>query len=235
MVARRAPRDDHFLAAHEHERVRVRAEGRRRSTAPAWREPYDAEELQRFDELAARADDAGVRFGFAISPGLDITYEVRRRPRGAAREAARRSPTRRRRGSCCCSTTSRCNPGSRRVQADLATWLLGALRAAAPDATLTVCPTEYVGMQPSPYLADLAAGLPPTVDVMWTGPTVCSPTITAADARARAAALGGRPPLVWDNYPGERRDDDRVAASRSVPRPRSRARRRHRAACCATR
>src|SRR4051812_9980923 len=41
-----------------------------------WRTPYDAEELQRFAELAAHSAAHGVRFGFAISPGLDIAYDA---------------------------------------------------------------------------------------------------------------------------------------------------------------
>src|SRR6185503_12213640 len=40
-----------------------------------WRVPYDSEERGRFRELAAHADRHGARFGFAISPGLDIDYE----------------------------------------------------------------------------------------------------------------------------------------------------------------
>src|SRR4029450_11600929 len=54
---------------------------------------------------------------------------------------------------------------------------------------------------PSPYLTTLAQELPPGVDVCWTGPTVCSPTITAADAHAWREAIGDRSLLLWDNYP----------------------------------
>jgi hypothetical protein len=36
---------------------------------------------------------------------------------------------------------------------------------------------------------------------MWTGPTVCSPRISVEDAKGWSSALGGRPPLVWDNFP----------------------------------
>src|SRR5262249_31862588 len=54
---------------------------------------------------------------------------------------------------------------------------------------------------PTAYLESLADELPPEVDVMWTGPTVCSPVIRAADARAWASSLAGRRPLLWDNYP----------------------------------
>ena len=56
-------------------------------------------------------------------------------------------------------------------------------------------------IRPTPYLEALAGALPLAVDVMWTGPTVCSPTVRAADARAWATALAGRRPILWDNYP----------------------------------
>ncbi len=88
-------------------------------------------------------------------------------------------------------------PGLAPRQAALVTWLYAALAGAA----LTMCPTEYVGTHPSPYLAELGSGMPPEVDVMWTGPTVCSPELRAGDARDWTRALGGRRVVVWDNYP----------------------------------
>ena len=39
-----------------------------------WREPYDDEESARFRELAAACTEGSARFGFALSPGLDIGY-----------------------------------------------------------------------------------------------------------------------------------------------------------------
>jgi hyaluronoglucosaminidase len=188
-----------FLAAHEMNAYAYAPKDDAKHRA-GWRDPYTAEELQRFKELAARADDVGVRFGFALSPGLDITYEA---------DADRAVLIAKMLGLADMGVSwfllllddIPMRPGLAPRQADLATALLESLTAAVPDVTMTVCPTEYVGMQTSPYLTDLAAGLPAAVDVMWTGPTVCSPTITVADARARAAALGGRPPLVWDNFP----------------------------------
>ena len=165
-----------------------------------WRVPYDADERDRFRDLAAHAEANGARFGFAISPGLDIDYEsdadratvlekleplldagvpwfllllddIPMQPRLAPRQAA------------------------------LATWLLGRLRASRADASLTLCPTEYVGTRPSPYLGELGAGLPDDVDVMWTGPTVCSPSLRADDARGWTEALRGHRTVVWDNTP----------------------------------
>ena len=40
-----------------------------------WRDPYGADELARFGEVAAHGAVLGVQFGFAISPGLDIDYD----------------------------------------------------------------------------------------------------------------------------------------------------------------
>jgi hypothetical protein len=43
--------------------------------------------------------------------------------------------------------------------------------------------------------------MPLEVDVMWTGPTVCSPKLAADDARGWTGALGERRVIVWDNFP----------------------------------
>ncbi len=143
-----------------------------------WREPYDSAEAGRFRELAAHCQQVGVRFGFALSPGLDIDYAA-----PADRDALTGKldplladgvdwivlalddiPNR---------------PGLASEQADLVGWLAGRLAA-----RVTLVPTEYVGTHPSAYLSVLGDELPDGVDVMWTGPTVCSPRIDAADARA---------------------------------------------------
>lgn len=165
-----------------------------------WRDAYDTEEAARFEQLAAHTSELGIRFGFALSPGLDIDYR-NDQDRGALLDklsplleagvewivlALDDVPNR---------------PHLAHDQADLTAWLLDALRARRPGTQLTLVPTEYVGTRPTAYLRALAAGLPPVVDVMWTGPTVCSPVIRAGDARAWAAALEGRRPLLWDNYP----------------------------------
>lgn len=165
-----------------------------------WRDAYDAGEMARFGDTAERCDKLGVRFGWAVSPGLDIDY-------GSDAERA--------------TLVAKLAPlldvgvgwavlalddiplrsGLASAQGELCAWLLDAMRASRADVSLTLVPTEYLGTEPSRYLAELATALPPEVDVMWTGLTVCSPTITAAQAQARAAALSGRAPLVWDNYP----------------------------------
>ena len=132
-------------------------------------------------------------------------------------------------GSCSRSTTSPIARGSRRDQAALTTWLARrAARAQRRHPMLRSCPRSTSARGRAPTSATLADQLPPDVDVFWTGPTVCSPTITAADARAWRDAIGGRPLLLWDNYPVNDAVMERELHLGPVPGPRSRAERRRR-------
>jgi hyaluronoglucosaminidase len=161
----------------------------------AWRDPYEAVDADRFRELAGHCRQAGVRFGFAISPGLDIDY-ASATDRDAL--AAKLDPLLAAGVDWIVLALDDIanRPGLATEQADLVGWLV----AHAP-ARVTLVPTEYVGTNPSAYLSALATELPDGVDVMWTGPTVCSPRIDAEDARAWRAALGDHPLILWDNFP----------------------------------
>jgi hyaluronoglucosaminidase len=165
-----------------------------------WRIPYDADERADFRELAAHAAGLDARFGFAISPGLDVSYED---PADRATIFAKLEPLLDEGVPWFLLLLDDIpmQPGLAPRQAELATWLFDRLRTARADVALTLCPTEYVGTLPSNYLGDLGAGLPPEVDVMWTGPTVCSPTVRVDDARGWTEALGGHRTILWDNTP----------------------------------
>jgi hyaluronoglucosaminidase len=165
-----------------------------------WREPYDAAALRTFGELAESCDGAGVTFGFAISPGLDIDYSS---------DADRRALLDKLTTMVDAGTAWLVlavddipnRPGLASEQAALVHWLVDRVGARTDGIRWSLVPTEYVGTRPSPYLAALSEELPPAVDVCWTGPTVCSPTVTVADAHAWREAIGDRPLLLWDNYP----------------------------------
>jgi hyaluronoglucosaminidase len=165
-----------------------------------WREPYGDAESARFRELAAACTVRNARFGFALSPGLDIAY---RDAEDRAALLAKLVPLLDAGVGWFVLALDDIPPRPKLGpdQAELATWLLAELRTRDETVRLTLVPTEYVGTRPSEYLTDLAKGLPDDVDIMWTGPTVCSPRITAADARSWQDAIGGHPMLLWDNYP----------------------------------
>jgi hyaluronoglucosaminidase len=164
-----------------------------------WREPYDPGELRELAGLHRHLAGVGVRMGVALAPGAEV-----------AGEAADRPALWHKLGPLADSGVDwfvldldggRGTAEVGRLHADAVAWVHARLQEAHPGVRLDVLPVQYVGAVPSPYLSVLASRLPTEVGVMWTGPTVCSPTITTADVRDRKGVLGGRSPLLWDNYP----------------------------------
>jgi hyaluronoglucosaminidase len=158
-----------------------------------WRAPYDADELAGFE----RFSEAGrLDLGFAISPGLSIDCDS---TQDRAELAAKVDQV--------VAVGARCvvlalddipfgGGPQGEAHARLTTWL----REHLDDrAELALIPTEYVGVRSTPHLDALAEGVPADVPIGWTGRAVVNDSITVADAEARAAALGDRPPLLWDN------------------------------------
>lgn len=175
-----------------------------------WREPYPAAVMASFAATVRAADSAGVAFCYAISPSVSICYAC---PEEFAiltaklaafyelgvREfaiffddidATLRHPE---------DSAAYADPAA--AHADLSNRLYGWLKERDPACTLSMCPTDYQGSAPfGPYLWRLGEGLRPGIDVFYTGPQTCSPTISSADTLAFAAALR-RMPIIWDNYP----------------------------------
>lgn len=159
-----------------------------------WREPYPAETMQRFSDLVTAGT---MQVGFAISPGLSMDYaDADDRERLFAKIDQITSlgvglvalllddiPVR---------------PGLGEDHAELTRRLREHL---GDEVQLLLVPTEYTGTASSPYLDALAARVPSEVPIAWTGPTVVCDEITVNMARDRAGSLGGRQPLLWDNYP----------------------------------
>ncbi len=174
-----------------------------------WRELYDEEEAARFRELGQAAAAAGVHLVYSVNPGLDMRFSdwddfhalsgKIEQMRGLGFDGAMLSfddidPTldevdARRFGG---------QPGA--AQAYLANWLFREQRTLKEPFHLLFVPTEYHGTEPSPYLSALGELLNREIDIVWTGPEVLAERITAAEARTFAQAVG-RPPVLWDNYP----------------------------------
>jgi hyaluronoglucosaminidase len=88
-----------------------------------------------------------------------------------------------------------------RIHAEMSNQIFAWLQTLDPDCTLSMCPTLYHGTAPfNAYLHDLGMLLDPAIDIFYTGPEVCSPTIARTDAEDFAQAVQ-RKPLIWDNYP----------------------------------
>jgi hyaluronoglucosaminidase len=159
-----------------------------------WRDPYDDHELEGFRRLLA---EGGLGVGFAISPGLSIDYwsDDDRRVLASKVDSVVDLGVNL---VCLALDDIPFGPGLGEAHAGLTSWLRHHL---GDRASLLLVPTEYVGQTPTPYLAALSDGVPEDVPIAWTGRSVVNDSITAEQARQRAAAVGGRPPLIWDNYP----------------------------------
>ncbi|MDX2170552.1 MAG: protein O-GlcNAcase [Deltaproteobacteria bacterium] len=170
-----------------------------------WRTPYDAAALREFGALVAHGAAVGVEVGFAISPGLTIEYgnaddvqALQAKFRAFAALGARFFSL----ALDDVPTTLLHHADQQRFGCLAAAHvhLTHAVAAALGDATLWMVPTDYIGAAPTDYLEQLGAELDPAIEVGWTGRTVVSPTITAAEAARRAATLR-RKLLLWDNVP----------------------------------
>lgn len=170
-----------------------------------WQRPFNNDQFARLKQLGEAFHDAGLQWGVGLSPaGLQASCN---------------------RQDLATLTTKLAN--IRQLEID-ALWLLfddlpagnpelaaNQLRVAErvleslPHTRIAVCPSYYsfdpileqiFGACPPNYFEQLNAGLPPSVDLLWTGNRVVSESIDAADIASATATLG-RPPLLWDNYP----------------------------------
>jgi len=173
-----------------------------------WAETPDDAWVESIQELRTRAADLGIRFVIAISPGLSIRYsdqDDRSRLISKLRFFADM-------GVRDFGLFLDDIPSQLQWSRDQQTFtsLAEAHRSLVigvheclseiEGSSLMVCPETYWGSGTEPYLAELSRGLPVEIDIMWTGKSICSATLEAADA-ITFAETAGRPPLYWDNYP----------------------------------
>ncbi|HEY5914423.1 MAG TPA: beta-N-acetylglucosaminidase domain-containing protein [Verrucomicrobiae bacterium] len=177
-----------------------------------WRQTYSAPEARALAKVASACKRAGIRFVYALSPGLDIRYSNeedldRLRDRFAQMI-----------GLGCHDFAllfddipDRLHPQDRKrwgtfaaAQCHVANTLFHWTRERCPQARFLFCPTPYCGRMAArdlggrDYLAVLGRELSPEIDVFWTGPEIISHKITVAHVRELQAILH-RKPVIWDN------------------------------------
>ena len=171
-----------------------------------WREPYPEAALRQFRELVERGGSTGVEVGFALSPGLSIQYSSSDDRATLARKLVRFRDMGVRFLSLAVDDvpTRLVHAADRRAFRSLAeahVLLSHDLRERLGEGvTLWLVPTDYLGVEPTPYLEELGESLDPAIEVAWTGRTVVSPTIREHEAARRSKTLR-RPLLLWDNVP----------------------------------
>lgn len=165
-----------------------------------WRSPYPQSMINEFSILIDGARRFGIELVYAISPGLDIDYSSKHdlnvliRKLESMMELGIESlaiflddipPVLRGKGF--------------RTLAEAQATLVNKVYEELKPKLMIFCPTFYWGFKED-YLGDLCTCLDTSVEVMWTGPHVVSPTITLDDVR-KVASIMGKKPFIWDNYP----------------------------------
>ncbi len=177
-----------------------------------WRQPYSIFEAEDLRGLITVCQERGLRFIYALSPGLDIRYgneaeleQLRKRfdqmvtlgcqdfcllfddiPDQMDSEDLKRWDSL---ASAQCYVTN-----------SMFKWT----RERAPDARFLFCPTPYCGRMAERnqggegYLQTIGRGLLPEIDVFWTGPEIISGEIPVQHLE-EVQALLRRKPLIWDN------------------------------------
>ncbi len=170
-----------------------------------WHSDWPARERAELGALARHCESLGLLFGAGLAPfAAYLHYGARERERLRRRVAGIESL-----GFRMLAILFDDMPGEvpdlaarqAEILADASRW--------AGDMRLLCCPTYYsfdpllerhFGAMPERYWQRLGAELPAEVDILWTGNEVCPATVAAADV-LRIAALLGRQPVLWDNYP----------------------------------
>ena len=183
-----------------------------------WREPYPAAELERFRDLAAVAGASGVRFVYALAPGL--SYDVAAPHDFDLLEAKLRDVVGAgARGIALLfdDLTADSTTLDPDVQAELVARVAALVAAIDPELSFWFIGNFYCGdvaelragtgfwsalygRSAQDYFAAYEAQVPATVPIMWTGPAVFSGVLTARDARD-FRDLARRPIVLWDNFP----------------------------------
>jgi len=163
---------------------------------------------ERLQELRTHSEQLGIRFAVAVSPGLSIRYSNKDdRARLMEKFHFLANMGVRDFGLFLDDIPAALQwPEDQKAYSSLAQAHRSLVLAvheslsAIEDFSLMVCPETYWGSGKEQYLADLSENLPADINIMWTGKSICSATLEAADALT-FAETAGRPPLYWDNYP----------------------------------
>jgi hyaluronoglucosaminidase len=198
-----------FLAAHGFNYYLYGPKNDRQHRA-RWREAYPAKIMSKFADTVQLAQHLGITFCYSLGPGVSMCYASSSDFTAITTKFSAFHDIGVRAFSLLLDdiTPDFVHEQDREhylsyaeAHADLCNRVYSWLQALDPACTLSMCPTDYHGTEPfSPYLRELGAKLHPAIDIFYTGPEICSPTISLSTVEAFARAVG-RTPMIWDNYP----------------------------------
>jgi hyaluronoglucosaminidase len=179
-----------------------------------WRSDYTADERAGFRELAQQAKELGVELCLSFNPGIwskpPLTYSSEEDYQLAWMKVKSVHALGIHSFALCLDDiNTQLQPGDAEkfktleaAQVYFTNRLWNDMKSLSPRPRLIFCPSAYTTGEAEKHVAYIKkiAELDPAIFVFWTGPEVCSPTITAKDAEQFARWIG-RKPIIWDNYP----------------------------------
>ncbi|XP_068120926.1 protein O-GlcNAcase [Hyperolius riggenbachi] len=185
-----------------------------------WREMYSVEEADQLMTLISAAQEFGIEFVYAISPGLDITFSNQKEVSTLKRKLDQVTQF-----GCksfallfddidhnMCAADKEVFSSFAHAQVSITNEIFQYL--GEPE-TFLFCPTEYCGtfcypnVVQSPYLRTVGEKLLPGIDVLWTGPKVVSKDIPVESIEEISKILK-RSPVIWDNLHANDYDQKRL-------------------------
>ncbi|XP_075699117.1 protein O-GlcNAcase isoform X2 [Rhinoderma darwinii] len=185
-----------------------------------WREMYLVEEADQLMTLISAAQEFGIEFIYAISPGLDITFSNQKEVSTLKRKLDQVTQF-----GCksfallfddidhnMCPADKEVFSSFAHAQVSITNEIYQYL--GEPE-TFLFCPTEYCGtfcypnVAQSPYLRTVGEKLLPGIEVLWTGPKVVSKDIPV-DSIEEISKILKRSPLIWDNIHANDYDQKRL-------------------------
>ncbi|MFV2113775.1 beta-N-acetylglucosaminidase domain-containing protein [Micromonospora sp. LOL_025] len=178
-----------------------------------WRHRYPAPDLARLAELAETARTLGIRFTYAISPGLSMRFAEEVDYQALAAKAAQLHDA----GVDSFALFFDDVPAELTRPEEVDRWPGAGAAGAAHGETCTrfvaefltprgirepllVCPTDYAGVEETAYRRRFAATAPPDIVVAWTGHDIVVGEVSRSDID-KAAASYQRRLMLWDNFP----------------------------------
>ena len=176
-----------------------------------WREPYPEAELERLGELAGVAARLGVGFAYSIAPGLDLCYSKESEweallakidhVRSAGIQSFQLLWDDIEHTLNCPEDEALYGHEERPSAAAQASFTNRFAKDVEQPGRLVVCPMGYAGTGDSPYRKVFGPRLDRDVVVYWTGPEVVSIGISREALDLAVERFDGHELLLWDNYP----------------------------------
>jgi hypothetical protein len=182
-----------------------------------WRDSYSGEALHRFEEMMKVAKEVNVEIWYAISPGLDMVYSSEEDYQALMNKMEAMIELGVRNVALFVDDVPESlihDPDKEKFN-NLAEAHVHVGNRLYNDLNqrgirLAICPTTYTNAWGDrAYIKILGERLSSDVPIFWTGPDVVTGEITSGQAKEWGAKMQ-RAPLIWDNFPVNDFDTNRV-------------------------